>query len=178
MRFAAVLFLALTFPAVAEKPWPEKVAEAKFVTVASADLPKGLQDVLLKYDDYEMGTGKLPDSLDVFQIRLSKDGPMDYVVIVPQGFSGGPEFNIFEARSGKFAEIGGDQGLSYFGPRINGYYQIIAQGRGGAGAVLRTLFQFSDGRYRVTRMTDYKVADDKLHFVRERDANEFVPKSY
>lgn len=134
-----------------------------------------LQKALLTYDDCGMGKDALPDTLHVCRIGLNFHGPIDYIVIVPQWFSGGPEFNIFEKVNGKFVDIGGDQGLRYFGPRVNGYYELVSQSRGGAGAILRTLLQFKNGKYQVVRMTDYQLQEmgGVLKFMRERPRSEF-----
>jgi len=162
-------------PALAEKPWPANIAEPQFASTATKDLPAGLQKALLTYDDFQQGTCELPDELQVCHVQLKSDGPVDYVVGVPQGFSGGPEIYIFEPRDGKFVEICFEQGLRYFGPRVNGYYQIICQSRGGAGAEVRSLLQFLNGRYRPVRMTDYQMQEfgGVMKFVRERDPKEF-----
>jgi hypothetical protein len=94
--------------------------------------------------------------------------------MVPDGFSGGSEVHIFEPVDSKFVAIGFDQGLQYFGLRVGSYYQLICQGRGGAGVFVRTLSQYQRGRYHAVRATDYQLneMDGELKFVRERDPKE------
>ncbi len=175
MKLAVAIFICLTVPLLAEDPWPVSLSVPPFDSVETDSLPPGLQKILLTYDDFAQGTSKLPDELQVCRVKLKSDGLFNYVVDVPQGFSGGAEFLIFEQRGGKFVEICFEQGLRYLGSRVNGYYQLVCQSRGGAGAELRTLLQFKDGRYRPVRMTDYQMEEfgGVLKFVRERDPKEF-----
>jgi len=174
VKLIALILVLSALSALAEQPWPTKEAEATFSAEDSACLPKKLQAVLLTFDDYGRGTGALPDQLQVCRVHLTKGGPIDFIVMVPDGFSGGPDVHFFKPDGTKFIEIGCVQALRYFGPRIDGYYQLITQGNGGAGAQLRILWRFKNGRYHAVRATDYQLGESGgLKFVRERDPKEF-----
>lgn len=161
--------------AVAERPWPKQVAKASFGEVATSTLPKALRDALLQYDEFSQGTGQLAEAYRVCRIDLDGDGTDEVVVMSPQSYSGGPEMYAFQERSHRFAGIAEFAGSVYFGPRVNGYLQIVSLSRGGGGMLTRSLLRYEHGKYHLVRLADYRQreSDDELDFVRERDPKEY-----
>lgn len=132
-----VLVACLQVSMIAEKAWPRKVVEARLSEVKTASLPKGLGDALLAVDDITMGADALPDLLDVGRIDLNGDRVNEFIVHSAASYSAGPHLLLFQQLKGKFVQIANLWGGVYFGPRVNGYFQIVGQSRGGAGVYVR-----------------------------------------
>ena len=125
--------LCLEVAALAEQPWPKHAAEATFISEETTSLPEALRAALLMWDEFSQGKSTLPDSLKVARIDLNGNRVDEFIVQSAQTYSGGPMMLVFERRDGKFVEIADGQGTIYFGPRVNGYLEIVSQSRAGAG---------------------------------------------
>jgi hypothetical protein len=151
--------------------------EVKLIEVVTASLPDALRDALMKVDDVQRGTDSLPELLQVGRIDLNGDRVNEFIVHSTATYSGGPYLLLYQQRKDKFVHIADSWGSLYFGPRVNGYLQIVSQSRGGAGAYVRQLQQFVGGEYRAVRVADYQSDEDEvLRFVSERSAADgFAP---
>jgi hypothetical protein len=166
-----VFLVCIASQALAEKPWPKRVGEGKFVETVSSALPKALRGELASWDEFVQGGEKLPESLEVCRIDLNGDGADEFIVMSRQSYSGGPMMYIFERRKDRYVFIGDEGGRIYFGPLFNGYLQIVSQSRAGGGVLTRVLDRFQDGKYHTVRIADYREREvgDELDFIRERD---------
>jgi hypothetical protein len=94
----------------------------------------------------------------------------EFIIQSPQTYSGGPMTFVFERRTSEFVEICDFQGAVYFGPRVNRYFEIVSQSRGGTGAYTRVFHRYERNRYQPVRVADYEETESggSLKFVRER----------
>jgi len=169
MNRAIFFFLCFVSCAVAEQPWPQKILGGSFVEESTAKLPKAFRETLMGFKEFSREAGKLPESLYICRVELTSNGEEDFIVESEQSYGGGSMMYIFERRKKTFAEIGETQGSIYFAPPGNGYLEIVSEVRGGEGLVTRRLQRFEQGKYRVVRMTDYRVGEaGVLDFVQER----------
>ena len=170
-----LVVLCLQGTPVPETPWPKRVAEPAFVSTGTSSLPAALRDELLRWDEFTQGKNALPESLTIARADLNGDGLDEFVVQSAQTYSGGPMMQVFELRIGKFVAIAAGQGTLYFGPKVNGYLEIVSQSSAGGGGYTRILDRFEGDRYQPVRLTDYEATEDggPLRFVRERDPRPF-----
>ncbi|MGB8355832.1 MAG: hypothetical protein WCD79_18175 [Chthoniobacteraceae bacterium] len=168
------LLFMLCCSAFAEQPWPKHVAEANFVETSSSTLPKALRESLLGFDEFSQGAEKLPGTLEVSRVTLKQDATAEFIVKGNQSYSGGPMMYVFERRKETYICIATLAGCVYFGPRVNGYFQIVSQGRGGAGISARELYRYQHGTYHLVRLTDYRLRESGggFDFIRERNPKE------
>jgi hypothetical protein len=160
--------------AFAEQPWPPKVFDPVFVETKTTSLPAALQKAILAEDEFSQGEESLPDTFAVATPNLNP-GHIFFLVESHQSYSGGPTYILFLKKDGQFVQVAYLQGLIYFGPRVDGYNEIVDQGRGGGGQYSKSLSRFRGDRYHLARLTDYQMNEEggQLTFVRERD-----PKPY
>ena len=176
MRMKASFLLLLFFStwAFAEKPWPKRVKDAKFAQLSADSLPEKLRESLQGFDEFSQGGDHLSETYSVCRIDLNGDGIDEFIVQSNQSYSGGSMMYIFTLRKGRFIEIGDLQGGIYFAAKINGFHQIVSEGRAGGGMFTRTLDRYEKGRYRIVRIADYRSVDDNTYqFVRERNPKEY-----
>jgi len=107
-------------------------------------------------------------------IDLNNDGRDEYIVQSPSIYSGGPAMVIFESCGTRLVDVGYLQGAIYFGPRVNGYFQIIEKSGAGGGLFTRALNQYRRGKYRPVRISDYATdPDGHERFLKERDPSAY-----
>jgi len=158
-----------------EKPWPEKVSVVSWQEVLIASLPPTLVKAMKNQDEFiDLNTDELPPRFLIFRIDLDGDGSTEYLVQSHQSYSGGPASILFQERQGKFVCLAYFQGIDYFGPRVNGYNQIICIGKAGAKNTSMLLYQYGPDRYHLVRHTRYTIdPDGNWSFMGEEV---FVPK--
>jgi hypothetical protein len=172
-RSLQLLFaIGLQVTAFGQQPWPAHAAEATFMPLQTASLPEALRGALLMQDEFSQGKNRLPESLSTARIDLNADRVDEFIVESSQSYSGGPRFYVFERRGSTFVRIADSQGTIYFGPRVNGYFEIVSQSRAGGGEYTRALQRYEGDRYHTIRVADYRQVQPGggLEFVRERSA--------
>jgi len=172
-----VVLTTLAFQAalLAQRPWPKQTSHPIFVSRQTASLPEALRAALMGRDEFSQGRNALPSTLFVARADLDGNRVEEIIVRSPQFYSGGPQVFVFERQRDQFVEIADLQGTVYFGPRANGYLEIVAQARAGAGEYTRILYQYERNRYQPVRVADYREteAGGPLAFVRERSPAQF-----
>ena len=167
--------LAFQVAVLAQRPWPKQTSHPIFVSRQTASLPEALRTALMGRDEFSQGRNTLPSTLFVARVDLDGNRVEEIIVRSPQLSSGGPQVFVFERPKEQFVEIADVQGTVYFGPRTNGYLEIVSQSRGGAGAYTRMLHRYERNRYQPVRVADFQEIEPggALRFVRERSPAPF-----
>jgi hypothetical protein len=169
LPLVVVTTLGFQAAVLAQRPWPTQTSHPVFVSRQTASLPEALRAALMVRDEFSQGKTTLPSTLFVARADLDGNRVEEIIVRSPQLYSGGPQIFVFERQKEQFVEIADLQGAVYFGPRANGYLEIVSQSRGGAGAYTRILYRYERNRYQPVRVADYReTIDGTLEFVRER----------
>lgn len=135
-----------------------------------SQLPKGLQERLLDDPDgiFKGEDGKLAEPLRVLMVDLNENNEPEYMVWDPASYTGGSVIHIFSSEDSGFTPIGAVQGEFYLAKAVNGFYQIVYTARAGGETYERRLATFKSGRYKDTRVAEFRF-DDNDNIVYTKD---------
>jgi hypothetical protein len=150
-------------------PWPKPVSvEVQFKESEPYELPHGLAFSEITVEGHD------PHPIGLGWLDINGDGNAELLVDSNEGGTGGSYKMIFQKGPSGYKRIAALMGGFSFVQAENGYFQIESWSSAGGGDFSRALYTYHDGRYRMTRLEDWRGFgdDDGWKYIRSRNPKE------